>query len=45
MCTKGKQVAVEGKLVNNSYTDKEGNKRYSTDIHVNEFKVLGKKES
>ncbi len=45
LCAKGKQVAVEGKLVNNSYTDKDGNKRYSTDIHINEFKLLGKKES
>lgn len=41
---KGKQIAVEGKLVNSSYTDKEGAKRYTTDIHVNEFKLLGKKE-
>ncbi len=40
---KGKQVAVEGKLVSNSYTDKEGVKRYSTDVHLNEFLILERK--
>lgn len=32
--TKGQQVLVEGYLRNNSYTDKDGNKRYSDDIHA-----------
>jgi single-strand DNA-binding protein len=41
---KGKHVALEGKLVSNAYTDKDGNKRYSTDVHLNEFLMLGKKE-
>jgi single-strand DNA-binding protein len=45
LCEKGKQIAVEGRLVNSSYTDKEGNKRYTTNIHVNEFRLLGKKEA
>ena len=31
---KGQQVLVEGYLRNNSYTDKDGNKRYSDDIHA-----------
>lgn len=41
---KGKHVAIEGKLVSSSYTDKEGQKRYSTDVHLNEFLLLGKKD-
>ncbi len=40
---KGAEIAVEGKLKNNSYTDKDGNKRYTTEIHINEFIMLGKK--
>ena len=39
--TKGKEVAIEGKLTNNSYTDKDGNKRYSTEIQVNEILMFG----
>lgn len=31
---KGQQVLVEGYLRNNSWTDQQGNKRYSDDIHV-----------
>ena len=31
---KGQQVLVEGYLRNNSYTDQQGNKRYSDDIHA-----------
>ena len=29
---KGKKVYVEGRLTKREYTDKEGNKRYSTDV-------------
>lgn len=31
---KGQQILVEGYLRNNSWTDQEGNKRYSDDIHA-----------
>ena len=31
---KGQQILVEGYLRNNSWTDQQGNKRYSDDIHV-----------
>ena len=31
---KGQQVLVEGYLRNNSWTDKDGNKRYSDDVHA-----------
>ncbi|MBI5858316.1 MAG: single-stranded DNA-binding protein [Sphingobacteriales bacterium] len=39
--TVGKEVAVEGKLVNRQYTDKDGNKKYFTEIQVNELLMLG----
>lgn len=40
-CTqKGSKVAVEGKLVNNSYFDKEGIKRYSTEVQLNNLVLL-----
>lgn len=38
---KGSEVAVEGKLTSRSYTDKEGVKRYVTEIMVNEFLMIG----
>ena len=37
---KGKRVAVQGKLVHRSYDDKEGNKRYVSEVVVNEFMLL-----
>ncbi|MEO6610819.1 MAG: single-stranded DNA-binding protein [Chitinophagaceae bacterium] len=40
---KGKEVAIEGKLINRSYNDKEGNKKYITEIQVNELLMLGTK--
>ena len=43
--TKGKEVAIEGKLINRSYDDKEGNKKYITEVQVNELLLLGAKTS
>jgi single-strand DNA-binding protein len=40
---KGSELAVEGKLINNNYTDKEGNKRYSTEIQLTDLLLLGSK--
>lgn len=40
---KGKEVAIEGKLINRSYSDKDGNKKYITEIQVNEMLMLGAK--
>lgn len=40
---KGTEIAIEGKLMNNNYTDKEGNKRYNTEIQVHELLLLGSK--
>lgn len=39
---KGKEIAVTGKLTYHSYDDKDGVKRYVTEILVNEVLLLGK---
>ena len=41
--TKGMEVLIDGKLVNRSYTDKEGNKKYVTEVQANELLVFSKK--
>ena len=40
--TKGKEIAIEGKLTHRSYDDKNGEKRYVTEVIVNELLLLGK---
>ncbi|WP_428330609.1 single-stranded DNA-binding protein [Mucilaginibacter sp.] len=40
---KGDEVAIEGKLANRNYTDKDGIKRYVSEVVVNEFLKLGSK--
>jgi single-strand DNA-binding protein len=35
---------IEGKLINRSYNDKEGNKKYITEVQVNELLMLGSKK-
>lgn len=37
----GQQVAVTGKLVHRSYDDKEGVKRTTSEVVVNEFMMVG----
>lgn len=39
---KGKEIAVEGKLTHRSYDDKNGEKRYVTEVLVSEILLLGK---
>ncbi|HZO53975.1 MAG TPA: single-stranded DNA-binding protein [Bryobacteraceae bacterium] len=39
--TKGKQVYVEGKLKTRSYDDKDGNKRYVTEVMADDVLLLG----
>ena len=39
---KGKEVAVEGKLTTRSWEDKDGQKRYTTEVVCNELLLLGK---
>jgi len=41
---KGSEVMVKGKLVSRSYDDKEGNKRYVTEIVAYDFLTFDKKE-
>jgi single-strand DNA-binding protein len=38
---KGSEIAIEGKLTNRSYTDKNGEKRYITEVVVHEILLLG----
>jgi single-strand DNA-binding protein len=40
--TKGKEIAIEGKLTHRSYEDKNGEKRYITEVVANEVLLLGK---
>ena len=40
--TKGREVAVEGKLTHRSFEDKAGEKRYMTEVVANELLLLGK---
>ena len=39
---KGKEIAIEGKLSHRSYDDKDGNKRYITEVIANEVLFLSK---
>jgi single-strand DNA-binding protein len=40
---KGHEVGIKGKLTYNKYEDKDGNKRVSTEIVVDEILLLGSK--
>ncbi|OEY73666.1 single-stranded DNA-binding protein [Salegentibacter salarius] len=40
---KGKEVGVEGKLTSRSWDDKDGTKRYITEVVCNELLLLGQK--
>jgi single-strand DNA-binding protein len=42
---KGSLVAVEGRVQTGSYTDKEGNKKYTTDIMTDNVQFLESKKS
>jgi len=39
--SKGKQVYIEGKIRSRSWDDKEGNKRFTTEILANQMQMLG----
>ena len=41
--TKGKEIAVEGKLTTRNYETKKGENRYVTEVVVNEILMLGSK--
>jgi single-strand DNA-binding protein len=40
--SKGNEIAVQGKLSNRSYEDKEGNTKYITEVVVSEFYKLNR---
>jgi single-strand DNA-binding protein len=40
---KGTEVVIEGKLINRSYTDKDGIKKYISEVQVNELLLLNSK--
>ena len=40
---KGTEVVIEGKLTNRTYTDKDGIKKYVSEVQVNELLLLGSK--
>lgn len=41
--TKGQQLYIEGRIRTRSWDDKEGNKRYTTEIYGDQMQMLGKK--
>ena len=40
---KGTEVVIEGKLINRSYIDKDGTKKYISEVQVNELLLLNSK--
>ena len=40
--TKGKQIYIEGRIQNRSYDDRDGNKRYISEIVATEMQMLGR---
>lgn len=40
---KGSQLYIDGRIRTRSYDDKEGNKRYFTEIYADTLRMLGKK--
>jgi single-strand DNA-binding protein len=45
LLAKGKQVYVEGRIQTRSWDDKDGNKRYTTEVVANTMQMLGPIES
>ena len=41
---KGVEVALQGKLATRQWEDKNGEKRYTTEVILNEFTLVGKKK-
>jgi single-strand DNA-binding protein len=42
--TQGKQVLIEGKLRTRSWQDRDGNKKFTTEVHAQNIVLLGKRE-
>jgi single-strand DNA-binding protein len=45
MLRKGDEVAIDGKLASRNYVDKDGNKRYVTEVVANEFLKMNSKRA
>ncbi len=45
LVNKGAEMAVDGKLTYRNYETADGDKRYVTEIRVNEFMLLGKRNN
>ena len=43
--SKGRQVYIEGRIQTRDWEDKDGNKRYTTEVVAAEMKMLGSKDS
>lgn len=43
--TKGRQLYIEGRIKTRSYDDKDGNKRYITEIYGDVMQMLGSRDS
>lgn len=41
---KGRQVYVEGSLQTREWTDRDGNKKYTTEVRAQRFQMLGKRD-
>jgi len=42
--SQGKQVLIEGKLRTRSWQDRDGNKKFTTEVHAQNIVLLGKKD-
>lgn len=42
--TQGKQVLIEGKLRTRSWQDRDGNKKFTTEVHAQNIVLLGRRE-
>jgi len=42
---KGQEIAIEGRLIHESFEGKDGIKRYATKIQINELVMIGQKNS
>jgi single-strand DNA-binding protein len=40
--SKGRQIYIEGRIQSRSYDDRDGNKRYITEVVANEMQMLGR---
>lgn len=43
--TQGKQICLEGKIRTRSWQDREGNKRYTTEIEADRIVLLGRRDT